>query len=72
MDWQPIETAPKDGRNILIYHVYYDHGYYTECWWNTDGATEDKWRDARECDMIEGDKTHWMTLPKPPTTESRP
>ena len=57
-EWQPIETAPKDGTMILafgkqeIYLIFWVKGY----WIN------------REYDyLVPNDTyTHWMPLPNPP------
>jgi Protein of unknown function (DUF551) len=70
MDWQPIETAPKDGTHILLankagvsqggWQSDMDHGADWEGqigmagWWRTDGSD---WQN-----------THWMPLPPPPTS----
>ena len=55
MEWQPIETAPKDGTPVL---VWCDHEEVTVGWnygksWNFENL------DCRET-------THWMPLPEPP------
>src|SRR5687767_272462 len=63
--WQPIETAPKDGKEILIgwfgyfepsMHVAFWHGRLS-CWCQTHQAftTDKNWQ-----------PTHWMPLPEPP------
>jgi hypothetical protein len=69
-DWQPIETAPKDGTRILL--------------WDTDEVVIAKWDDISMggaegwqitvVNMLSGLKhyeaafnpTHWMPLPEPP------
>ena len=61
--WQPIETAPKDGRGILVYRpeggtniipkVSID--YWSEEYGNV-------WAKSNENTQ----PTHWMTLPNPP------
>ena len=49
--WQDIETAPKDGRLIMLYNGrIITYGYY-----NSDGKI-----------MYSDQPTHWMPLPKPP------
>jgi hypothetical protein len=57
MDWQPIETAPRDGTEILVWGGGHD---VASVWWQ-DGD-EDVWFNG---DVIVH-PTHWMPLPKPP------
>jgi hypothetical protein len=60
--WQPIETAPKDGTVVLACEI----DYYPESvasanfesgswWWHMEGSR--------------ATPTHWQPLPPPPTTE---
>ena len=71
-EWQPIETAPKDGTLLLLIMVgfepavgaYYSHGwdYQTEdCF-----AEYDHWLAYLENRGV-WKPTHWMPLPTPPT-----
>lgn len=60
-DWQPIETAPKDGTRILLWGdlpdwdgCFYEVGYWDE---SIGGFT---------CDV---EPTHWQPLPKPPAIQ---
>jgi len=67
MEWQPMETAPKDGSMILAYAYWVDDGkecgdyYVMVCWdeidqmWNEGGL-------LYEQDLLTG----WMPLPKKP------
>ena len=56
-EWQPIETAPRDGYHIQLYrHDIQFVGYYAEAGWCMQG-----------CKLIEPQPTHWMPLPEPPT-----
>jgi hypothetical protein len=41
IDWQPIETAPKDGRPVLIFNPE-DEAAHT-CYWETDGFFGPGW-----------------------------
>ncbi len=57
MEWQPIETAPKD-RNIIISGRYPNgRAYVEECCWSYKGH----WT-ARQFDP----PTYWMPMPDPP------
>lgn len=68
MKWQPIETAPKDGSEVLIYGDL--GGRVKVCWWN--GA---HWQWEYDNDVTYGQAiqseyaTHWMPLPAPPAEE---
>ena len=60
-EWQPIETAPRDGTDILVGYttgeiciLHFDAA--TFAWWDHLGAYEFP------------DPTHWMPLPPPPET----
>lgn len=72
-EWQPIETAPKDGTKILAY----DEGIILTAWTNDaneyqggrggpagwfSGQYRDHWGDYPVLDT----PTHWMPIPAPP------
>lgn len=71
-EWQPIETAPKDGTRILVF----SHA------WGCDIFGMAYWFQGETCDWIahslwaEPDKfkgsflpTHWLPLPQAPRSE---
>lgn len=70
LEWQPIETAPKDGTPILLYWPGHRGHIATNCFvarWNV--LAEDwlssgqpVWRGAGIYEP-----THWMPLPEPPS-----
>lgn len=78
MDWQPIETAPKDGTHVLLWCPWpwkpmagrVSVGSFRE----DDYAQEDgpTWLDDSHDDFSTGyastplRATHWMQLPPPP------
>lgn len=57
--WQPIESAPRDGKAILLWranHIFC--GYY--------GGANSGWRhNVRHRDKIYPEPTHWRPLPEP-------
>lgn len=59
--WQPIETAPKDGTEILIYSRYGDQ--YVVSY---DDSFNAPWRVRNEEGLNAHIPTHWMPLPEPP------
>ena len=59
-DWQPIETAPKDGTFILV-AVSGDFALHIMLVWWIDGWCWDMTNTP-----IVGEPTHWMPLPEPP------
>ena len=58
MTWQPIETAPKGGENILI-GTYIGHRFYAQSSFHIVGTTWTSW-------PLSWGPTHWMPLPEPP------
>lgn len=67
MKWQPIETAPKDGTDIL---VFTDRGVF-EAAFVGDSYWEFAVADFHGCLCCSGNgdnPTHWMPLPQPPET----
>ena len=80
-DWQPIETAPKDGSAFLAYGVH-DHEGHTAAgritwdigdhWWAI--ILWDTWRPnlgkrwvfSKDGFATWSAPTHWMPLPEPP------
>lgn len=79
MDWQPIETAPKDGTSILVADA--DDIYKVE-WRADDGMSSKKtfsWcisesdrNDELGSGLIVDEPTHWMPLPQLPREEPPP
>lgn len=72
MEWQPIETAPRNGTKIDLWginHLHHDKmghritdvAWGTVCDWL--GRERDDWQHGRGEDF---EPTHWMPLPKPP------
>ncbi len=63
--WQPIETAPKDGTEILVYFETLgvkQVSWYDDLWAVDDGKHGPYFlRGYRD-----GDDTHWMPLPAGP------
>lgn len=84
MEWQPIETAPKDGTRIMLWRGFINSGLWAEMviaqWFNDEWvwpdqrdnpSTHGNWSDD---DMLDGYAsahgfTHWMPLPEPPNQE---
>jgi len=69
LDWQPIETAPRDGTAILIYDGidYYVSWYAFDSVFETNkswifGKATGPYNAYAEIDT----PTHWMPLPEPP------
>lgn len=56
--WEPIETAPRDGTEVLVFH----HGLITIAWWS---SIFDEWQNACSADWCH-EVTHWMPLPEAP------
>lgn len=65
MNWQPINTAPKDETTVLLGWDYLQivglAYWHTERddWWALDGDTS----------YYTKNPTHWMPLPEPPIKE---
>lgn len=70
MNWQPIETAPKDGSDILILTSEYEKRKVTSAYYESE---DDTWVPVKlsvhGCGCCRGDypkPSHWMPLPEPP------
>jgi len=84
MEWQPIETAPKDGTEVIVIHyTAYDGGMRP----TVDGPftasfCSNRWRSSWDGEEVVEymdwggtdykdimSPTHWMPLPEPPKGE---
>lgn len=74
MNWQPIETAPKDGTKIDVW-LHIGHRACDVCWhvygcWNRnlgpDWAVEEWHHDEKHWHDLDGIPTHWMPTPQGP------
>lgn len=68
--WQPIETAPRDGTDVLIYVPYYPDGARIETgWFSSKGYWESYSRlyaGEHHSPLCRLQPTHWQPLPEPP------
>jgi len=59
MEWLPIETAPKDGTQILTHHLFGGRSIFRTAIWKFGtwviGGTQQR-----------VEPTHWQPLPEPP------
>ncbi|RLK53428.1 uncharacterized protein DUF551 [Stenotrophomonas rhizophila] len=60
--WQPIESAPKATRSILVWCPERQNQYMV--YWDRLGSGE--WRNVGGCTVLTESPTHWMPLPAPP------
>lgn len=73
--WQSIETAPRDGRYVLLWQQYNDSpvvGQYLTDYWRCNGENLEVscglWCQGGSIRTDSDFKpTHWMPLPQPPT-----
>lgn len=62
IEWQPIETAPTDGRKLFLAKIVGHIDHPTAIWWVCQGFWSDKWHnwnDGIEPAGLSG-PTHWM------------
>ena len=58
--WKPIETAPRDGTPVDLWHK---SGFrQTDTWWDADDQC---WSSVND----DSDFSHWMPTPQPPSTK---
>ncbi len=75
MTWQPIETAPKDGTQIMasngiwIWLVTWDEKEHQDVWagWRYESGINPNGENYNSGLNSEGILTHWQPLPQPPT-----
>lgn len=61
--WQPIETAPKDGVVFLVFSYHDQGGYQYTATTTTDGEIIC----MMSMEVMVDKPTHWQPLPNPPT-----
>lgn len=77
MSWQPIETAPRDGKTVLVS----DGEYVVVARWNTEPNVWE--RDVDACwtvhepedyfyawHLVDDPPTHWQPIPTPPEPDN--
>lgn len=75
-EWQPIETAPRDGTKILA-HCQPTHietgkpmsfSYISVIWWRGENFWKSQWKWRHALNDSTAEPIHWMPLPDPPAT----
>lgn len=75
MEWQPIETAPRDGTDVLLFVPWKGKDVMAVGWWAQ--AIGGHWCLAGgveiDTDIFDyADPTYWMPLPDPPIAPAAP
>lgn len=65
--WQPIETAPKDDTNVLLWWPFWVKNRPTIGWFGHRGIQQ--WVCPEACEGDGEPPTHWMPLPPPPSDQ---
>jgi hypothetical protein len=63
MEWRDIETAPQDGRRILVYSGHMQEVLIAR--WEKDYHGKYGWRS----EVFSLYPSHWMAIPEPPKGE---
>jgi len=72
-NWQPIETAPKDGTAILAVDALTQDTHSVVYYDALDSKSIYVWRMTDSTSAYHKDRfTHWMPLPAQPTQEPKP
>lgn len=69
--WQPIDSAPKDGTNVMLLCVFDDRREITIARWCDTPAPAGPfgkfcWREMQDSTVAEQVPSHWMPLPEMP------
>lgn len=79
MNWQPIETAPRDGTLIDLWISAVDCAFRAVDfkWEVTETQKQGQWvKDGNPLDWHYGNvgmqATHWMPVPAPPSPQEKP
>ena len=65
VEWQPIETAPKDGKEFLVCNTRQGNVKQLVSWNKVHGF----WQSKGKAD-VSFQWTHWMPLPEPPSAQA--
>lgn len=81
MEWQPIDSAPKDGTRVLGYCEANGIRYIAVIWYRGEKFKDSlyQWRIAHDDASVggfgeglpNGGATHWQPLPPPPATPKK-
>jgi hypothetical protein len=70
MEWQPIETAPKDGRRIVAWRQGYGWNGWEVLRWKVNTRTGREYfgdpLENDDYDLADEQPTHWLPIPEPP------